>query len=164
MLMFLKEKRCGKVTGRACINGAPQRAYIPKEDAASPTVSNESVFITAAIAAHEKRFVQCFDVPGAFLRTKTDEDVLMVLRGPPAEMMVCIAPEIYREYVALDSKNTPILYVKLKKALYGMLRSSLLFYRKLRKELEEDEFMVNPYDPCVANKWVPVKDGELMRD
>jgi hypothetical protein len=66
--------------------------------------------------------------------------------------------------VALDSKNTPILYVKLKKALYGMLRSSLLFYRKLRKELEEDGFMVNPYDPCVANKWVPVEDGELKRD
>ncbi len=37
-LMFLKEKRTGDVKGRACINGVPQRAYIPKEDAASPTV------------------------------------------------------------------------------------------------------------------------------
>jgi hypothetical protein len=97
LLMFLKEKRCGKVKGRACINGAPQCAYIPKEDAASPTVSNESVFITAAIAAHEKQFMRCFDVPGAFLHTETDEDMLMVLRGPLAEMMVRIAPEIYRE-------------------------------------------------------------------
>jgi len=25
-LLFLKEKRCGKIKGRACINGAPQRA------------------------------------------------------------------------------------------------------------------------------------------
>ena len=44
--MFLKEKRSGKVKERACVNGSPQRAYIRKEDASSPTVVNESVFIT----------------------------------------------------------------------------------------------------------------------
>ena len=54
-LLFLKEKRTGDIKGRACINGAPQRAYIPKEDAASPTVSTESTFITATIAASERR-------------------------------------------------------------------------------------------------------------
>ena len=37
-LMFLKEKSSGKVKGRACVNGAPQRTYIRKEDASSPTV------------------------------------------------------------------------------------------------------------------------------
>jgi len=36
-LLFLKEKRMGDVKGRACINGAPQCAYISKEEAASPT-------------------------------------------------------------------------------------------------------------------------------
>jgi len=56
-LMFLKEKRTGDIKGRACINGVPQRAYIPKEDAASPTVSTESTFVTATIAAAEKRKV-----------------------------------------------------------------------------------------------------------
>ena len=39
-LMFLKENRSGKVKGRACVNGAPQRAYISKEDVSSPTVVN----------------------------------------------------------------------------------------------------------------------------
>ncbi len=34
-LLFLKEKRNGKVKGWACINRAPQRAYILEEDAAS---------------------------------------------------------------------------------------------------------------------------------
>ena len=52
-LMFLKENRSGKVKGRAYVNGAPQRAYIRKEDASSPTVANEYVFITSVIAAHE---------------------------------------------------------------------------------------------------------------
>ena len=55
LLLFLKEKQCGKIKGRACVNGAPQRVYIPKEDAALLTVSTESIFVTSAIAASEKR-------------------------------------------------------------------------------------------------------------
>jgi hypothetical protein len=53
-----------------------------------------------------------------------------------------------------------VLYVKLQKALYGLMWVSLLFYRKLRKELEDLGFMVNPYDPCVANK--DVGDGKQL--
>ena len=45
-----------------------------------------------------------------------------------------------------------MLYVKLNKALYGMLRSALLFYNKLVSELKELGFVLNPYDPCVANR------------
>lgn len=45
-----------------------------------------------------------------------------------------------------------MLYVQLYKALYGLLRSALLFYCKLRGELEDYGFKINPYDPCVANK------------
>ena len=48
----------------------------------------------------------------------------------------------------------PILYVRLLKALYGCLRSALLFYRKLRTDLENMGFKVNPYDPCVPNRIV----------
>jgi len=58
-LLFLKEKRTEDIKGRACIKGAPQRAYIPKEDAALPTVSTESTFVTATIAAKEGRKVRC---------------------------------------------------------------------------------------------------------
>ena len=45
-----------------------------------------------------------------------------------------------------------MLYVCLSKALYGLLQLVLLFYRKLRAELEDFGFTVNPYNPCVANK------------
>jgi hypothetical protein len=66
-LLFLKEKQTGKIKGRACINGAPQRKCIPKEEAVLPMVSTESTFIIAAIAAKEKRKVQCYDIPSPFL-------------------------------------------------------------------------------------------------
>ena len=67
-------------------------------------------------------------------------------------MMVQIAPQVYRKSVMVDKKGTLILYAKLQKALYGLMRASLLFYRKLRKELEDYGFEINPYDPCVVNK------------
>ena len=40
-LMFLKCKRCGKIKGRGCADGRKQRAYVAREDAASPTVATE---------------------------------------------------------------------------------------------------------------------------
>ena len=86
-LLFFKEKRMGDIKGRACINGAPQRSYIPKEDAASPTVSTESTFITASITTHERQVVRCYDVPSAFVNTNVDEEVIMVLKGDLTEMM-----------------------------------------------------------------------------
>ena len=67
--------------------------------------------------------------------------------------MIHITPQIYRPYFSIDKKGTPILYVRLKKALYKLLRSSLLFYRKLRGGLEAYGFKINTYDPCLGNKW-----------
>ncbi len=131
LLLFLKEKQTGKIKGRACLNGAPQQAYIPKEDAASPTVSMESTFITGAIAASKCRKVRCYNVPSAFVNMDVDKDVIMVLKGELAEMMIQIAPQVYRKYVTVDKQGTKLLYVKLQKALYRLMRASLLFYRKL---------------------------------
>jgi hypothetical protein len=69
------------------------------------------------------------------------------------ELMVKTAPEIYRKYVFIEN-NKPVLYVKLQKTLYGCLRSALLFYLKLLGDLEANGFVLNPYDPCVANNMV----------
>ena len=66
--------------------------------------------------------------------------------------MVHIAPQIYRPYINMDKNGTPILNVSLKKALYGLLRSSLIFYIKLHGDLEAYGFKINTYYPCVGNK------------
>ncbi len=76
-------------------------------------------------------------MPSAFVNTYVNEDILMVLKGELADMMVQIVPQIYRKYIAVERKVTMILYVKLQKALYGLMRANLIFYRKLRRELKE---------------------------
>jgi hypothetical protein len=84
----------------------------------------------------------------------------MVLKGVLADMMIQIAPELYRRYVTVDRKGTKVLYVKLQKALSGLMRASLLFYQKPRKEFKEYGLVVNPYNPCVAN--MTTKKGKQL--
>ena len=76
----------------------------------------------------------------------------MRLDGIFAELMVKVAPSIYCKYITHNANGRPILYVKLKKAVYGMMKSALLFYRKLVADLTIIGYKINPYNPCVANK------------
>ena len=38
-----------------------------------------------------------------------------------------------------------------------MLVAALLWYKRFRKDLESQNFTFNPYDACVANRWVEHK-------
>ena len=51
-----------------------------KENAASPTVNNESVFLTTAIEAHKRRKIVTLDITGAYLHTDMDEEVVLLLK------------------------------------------------------------------------------------
>ena len=52
-LMFLKQKRCGRIKGRGCADGQKQRVWTNKEDATSPPVSTEAILLTSVIDAKE---------------------------------------------------------------------------------------------------------------
>ena len=78
---------------------------------------------------------------------------VMKIRGRLVDMLVQIAPEIYKDYVTYEN-GQKILYVQVLRAIYGMLQSALLFYKKIRNDLINNGFEINPYDPCVANKMV----------
>jgi hypothetical protein len=160
--MFLKEKRESSVKARMCTDGSKQKdGTWSKQETTLMPVAKELVFITAVINAHEERDVACFDfdILGAFLHADVDEDITMVLKGRLAELMVQVAPNLYRKYITVNRKGTAILYDKMQKTLYGLLRSALLFYKKHVADLESDGFVLNPYDSCMANK---VVDGKQM--
>jgi hypothetical protein len=93
------------------------------------------------------------DIPGAFLHADNKDFVIMKMVGTLAELMVKTNPKLYQQYVILE-KGRSVLYLRLQNALYGMMKSALLFYRKLVPDLQEMGFEINPYDPCVANKMV----------
>ncbi len=77
----------------------------------------------------------------------------MLLYGQIAELIVLVEPKLYHECIRYENGKA-VLYVRMTKALYRMLKSVLWFYKKLWADLEADGFIVNNYDPCVANKIV----------
>jgi hypothetical protein len=54
-IIFIKERRCGRIKERACADGRPQRLLCEKHEAASPTVKTDSVILTSVIDASEER-------------------------------------------------------------------------------------------------------------
>ena len=152
-LMFLKQKRCGRIKGRGCADGRKQRVWTTKQDATSPTVSTEAVLLTSIIDAKERREVMTVDIPGAFMQGDQDETVHMKLEGTLAELLAKCDPTKYQPYLTTEY-GKPVLYVELVKALYGTIRAALIFWRKFTKQITEWGFTVNPYDWCVANKMV----------
>jgi len=156
LLIFLKEKQDGNVKARLCANGSVQREHVAKEEAAAPTVALESVFVTATIDAKEKREVVTINIPVAFLHANNKDYVIMKMNGSLAQLMVKTDPKNYCKYVTIK-KGRQVLYLRLQKALYSMMKSALLFYKKLIKKLKEMGCEINSYDPCMANKLVSRK-------
>jgi hypothetical protein len=103
-LIFLKEKRNGDVKARSCANGSVQREHVAKDEATSPTVGLESVFVTATIDAREKQEVVTIDIPGAFLHATNEDYVIMKMNGTLAELMAKTDPKLHRKYLS-DEKG-----------------------------------------------------------
>ena len=160
-LMFLKQKRSGKIKGRGCADGRKQREHTNKEDASSPTVAIESVLLSCTIDAKEGRNVATVDIPGAFMQADMDEIVHLKMQGQMAELLVKLDPKLYRKHVQTEGGKT-VLYVELRKALYGTLRAALLFWKKLTEKLKSWGFIINPYDWCVANKDINGKQCTIL--
>jgi hypothetical protein len=160
--MFLKQKRDGSIKGRTVAGGNKQRDYIPKEDASSPTVATESVLLSCIIDTKEERDVTVVDIPNAFVQTcvENENDMAFIkIRGILVDILVEIAPDIYKSYVSKDKKGKKQLLVKYQNALCGTMVASLLYYRKFVKSLTDIDFVINPSDPCVATKKIK---GEHM--
>ena len=77
----------------------------------------------------------------------------MKIRGPLVDMLVKMDKELYQDFVVREGKSR-VLYLQVIKAIYGMLQSALLFYKKLKEVMGKKGFEINPYDPCVANRTV----------
>jgi hypothetical protein len=153
--MNIVKKHNRRVCARAIADGSKERHQpgYKKEDRASPTVATDSIMITATIDAHKCRKVATTNIPGAFLHAYNNKDTFMLLCGRLTKLMVQVSPALYRKYVIYGKNNIPLFYVKLSKAICGLLKSSLLFYRKFVDDLKKYiwPFIINPYDPCVAN-------------
>jgi hypothetical protein len=117
---------------------------------------SEAIIITGVIDAKQNRDVMMLDIPNAFVQTEISLDgdkIIMKIRGQLVDILLELCPGVYDDYV-IDEGNHKIIYVRMLKALYGMLISSIMYYKKFRKDIESIGFEVNPYNICVANRKV----------
>jgi hypothetical protein len=147
---LIKEKRCGRIKGRTCADGRPQRGLYTKEQTASPTVSTDALMLSLMIDALEQRDVATADVTGAYLHADMNDFVVIKLTGDAVGLM-CKANPKYQVFTTVEQGQN-VLYLQLLKALYGCVQSALLWYDLFVSTLQELGFELNPYDLCVANK------------
>ena len=150
--IFLKEKylSCGtfdKLKGRLVAGGHMQDRSM-FDDNSSPTVATASVFMLAALAAREHRYVITADIGGAYLNASMGEHETLMKLDPLLAAILTQLDATYEKFV--DERGEII--VKLDKALYGCVQSAKLWYEHLRASLERIDFSINPNDVCVFNK------------
>ncbi|CAJ1953830.1 unnamed protein product [Cylindrotheca closterium] len=165
-MMLLAEKQFEKtIKGPLVYRGNGTCEWLSQEDTVSPTALQEAITTTCVIDAHEGRDIMMMDVSNAFIQTympeaKEGEDrIYMKITGMMVQILIDMAPE-YRKYVVLENGKR-VIYVRVLRAIYGMLQSSLLFYNQFQSDLETKGFVFNPYDPCVANKVVDEKQQTI---
>jgi hypothetical protein len=158
--MFLKEKftasgEFDKLKARLVAGGDMQDKTL-YENLSSPTVAQETVMTVLAIAAIQRRRVATVDITGAYLECDLPEDdeVIMMLDPVVASILAELDPTIE---AMRDEKG--VLYVKLKKALYGCVQSAKLWYDRLCEALLLDGYTKNNYDSCLFNK---MTDGKQI--
>ena len=118
--------------------------------------------MSCCIDTEERQYVAVTDIPGAFLHADMSECVHMVMEGTIAKHVAKLEPAIYRKYIWHDKKGKPMLYMKLKNALYGTLQVALLFWQLLSNMLICWGFTINLYDQCVANKQINGKKCTII--
>jgi len=92
----------------------------------------------------DNRYVVVSDIPGAFLHAEMEDNVHMLLEGTVAQTIIKLDPTIHRKHIWYNRHGKPMLYVQLKKALYGTLQAALLFWKLLSQTLQEWGFTLNP--------------------
>ena len=156
----IKQKRCGKIKGRTCADGRPQRNLYEKSETSSPTASADAIMLTLIVDALERRDVATADVAGAYLNANMDNYVLMKLEGEGTKLMCDVNPS-YVKYVT-HQRGQPVLYLRLAKALYGCVKSAMLWYKLFTSTLKKLGFKLNPYDSCVANATIKDKQCTVV--
>lgn len=156
--MLLTRKKSGDIKGRTVYNGKGAKSWISWEDKISSTVLNESLMLTCVINAFQKRDIMTLDIPNAYIQAevpkqKKGEQIVMKIRDALVDWLCQIDPAGYLPFVVVERGVRP-LYLLVTKAIYGMLQAGLLWYCKLRCNLEEQGFIFYSYDPCVSNRMI----------
>ena len=76
-------------------------------------------------------------------------------------MLVEIDPDLYNKFAVMEQGQL-VIYATLNKESHGNLRSYLLFWWKLTDKLVVRGYKTNPYNWCIVNKIIQVRQCTLL--
>jgi hypothetical protein len=87
-LMFLKQKKSGKVEGGGCLDGRKHQLTLNKDSTSAPTVALELRLLTSIMDEHEHRGLATIDIPGTFMKADIEKRIHLRFEGPVVELLV----------------------------------------------------------------------------
>ena len=124
-LVFITQKRDGRIKATLAYNGNPIWEWIFQEDKISSKEFTESIMLACAIGDMEGGVVISQDVPNTFFRTSFPSDpsgkiCISRIQGLIVDWLVDMNPSTYKGKV-LCKKGQKVLYLEVLKAIYLML-------------------------------------------
>jgi hypothetical protein len=101
--------------------------------------------LTIIVDAYEKRDVGTADVVGAYLKAFMPDFVVMKFTDESVDIL-CKLNRKNEAFVVVEN-GKHVLYVRLEKALYGCVKSALLWYDLFSNALIDMGFVLNPLRP-----------------
>ena len=159
--MFLKEKFSAldgsfdKLKARLVGGGDVQDRENLITDPSSPTVDFLTVMIIMNLTCQQKLKTAVLDIKTAYLNADLDEEIYIAIDPECARIFV----KLYPQYAKFVRKNGSLVCL-VKKALYGLVQSSNLWYKHIRSTLESMGFSIDDTsDRCLFAKVNP--DGTV---
>ena len=135
--VFEREERWHHHQGpRLCQWAQTMTVDTERTDIIPHRIKPKALFLSCIIDidAKERRDVSTADVPGAFLQTKSEGEVIIRVDRQMAMQLARINPK-YAKDIMVEEKGQIVIYGKANKALYdgtnGILNVSLLFWKDL---------------------------------
>ena len=111
------------------------------------------------VDAKEGRDVAVVGIPGAYLHASFPPEKKVILKLNSVSMdIMCLVILAFEEHVMYEKnrngRDTKVLYIRVLRALYGCLESTLLWYNLYSSTLVDLGFEINPYDCCIEKKMI----------
>uniref|UniRef100_A0A7S2R3K7 Uncharacterized protein n=1 Tax=Eucampia antarctica TaxID=49252 RepID=A0A7S2R3K7_9STRA len=124
-----------------------------KKERSSPSISHDALMVQMMINGHHKRDVATADEVGDFLEAFNDESVLLYITGDMIDIMIQENPSLAIG-TTTDKRGNRVLIMVVTCALYGCVKSSILWYDLFTNVLQKMIFELNPVESCIANAMI----------
>ena len=99
-LIFLKQKRCGKIKRRGCADRRKKRDYLTKNDTKTPIVVEKALFLMYLIDDFDHQHAATVDITGDFMQLDKEGDMVhMKIDNIIVDILTKLYPKMNQKFI-----------------------------------------------------------------